>query len=65
MLIIVEQVAPLPGLHGESLLDVEEQLRLVASAMKGIIVVRTLPLLNGHISAWLTNVVGIDVSFAR
>lgn len=56
----IGEIAPLEGLHKETLLDVEEQLRVIVGKLKGLVLVRTIPLLDGSFSHWLCKVVGIQ-----
>ncbi|CAM6124850.1 unnamed protein product [Calypogeia fissa] len=58
----IGEIAPLVGLHKETLLDVEEQLRVIVEKLKGLVLVRTIPLLDGSFSYWLSKVVGIQES---
>lgn len=55
------QISPLEGLHEESLLDAEEQLRLVISRLRGLQLLPSLALLNGSFGDWLAQVAGIQV----
>nr|XP_024385455.1 protein PHYLLO, chloroplastic-like isoform X2 [Physcomitrium patens] len=55
----VGEVAPLEGLHKESLEDVEEQLQLLLPILKGCTLPPTLALLDGSFKSWLLDAVGI------
>ena len=61
MLDLVLQVAPLKGLHKESLVDVKEQLQVLLPILKGVILPPTVVLLNGSFSSWLVSTLGIQV----
>lgn len=61
MLDLILQVAPLEGLHKESLVDVKEQLQVLLPMLKGVIVPPTVVLLNGSFSSWLFSTLGIQV----
>lgn len=52
------EVAPLE-IHKENLLDVEEQLRFLVHAIKGVNIEFMLPLLNGSFASWIWNNLGI------
>jgi len=54
-------VAPLEGLHKESLEDVEAQLQVLLPMLKGSTLPPTLPLLNGSFNSWLEGTIGIHV----
>eukprot|EP00899_Mesostigma_viride_P009706 jgi/Mesvir1/18737/Mv01248-RA.1 len=61
----IGEVAPLPGLHKESLLDVAEQLELVCGALnrrRGVVVPPYLPLLDGSMAEWMQAELGIEVA---
>lgn len=53
------EVAPLPGLHAESLEEAGEQLALVCELLRGARVPLTLALLGGRVSAWLEGELGV------
>lgn len=55
------QVAPMEGLHEESLEDVEEQLHLLMPELKGLSLSPTLALLDGGFSDWLFKILGVQV----
>eukprot|EP00898_Chlorokybus_atmophyticus_P002770 jgi/Chlat1/3494/Chrsp23S03682 len=57
----VGEVAPLPGLHMESMLDCREQLELVCQRVVGTRVPATAGLLDGSIQDWIANQVGLQV----
>ncbi|KAJ7550965.1 hypothetical protein O6H91_07G126900 [Diphasiastrum complanatum] len=59
----VGEIAPLRGLHKEDLLDVEEQLLILKVKLQGMVLTATLPLLNGSISTWLWQVVGVQPKY--
>ncbi|KAL2645330.1 hypothetical protein R1flu_012917 [Riccia fluitans] len=59
----VGEIAPLPGLHEESLLDAEEQLRLVITKLRGLQLLPSLAKLNGSFGVWLDQMAGIQVNF--
>ncbi|KAG6548096.1 hypothetical protein Mapa_010376 [Marchantia paleacea] len=56
----IGEIVPLEGLHEESLLDAEEQLRLVITKLRGLHLLSTLALLNGSFGEWLAAVAGIQ-----
>ncbi|BFI28545.1 menaquinone-specific isochorismate synthase [Marchantia polymorpha subsp. ruderalis] len=56
----IGEIVPLEGLHEESLLDAEEQLRVVITKLKGLHLLSTLALLNGSFGEWFTGVAGIQ-----
>ncbi|KAL3698745.1 hypothetical protein R1sor_012821 [Riccia sorocarpa] len=58
----VGEIVPLPGLHEESLLDAEEQLRLVITKLRGVRLVPSLAPVNGSCGDWLREVAGIQVN---
>ena len=53
------EVAPLPGLHAESLEEAGEQLGLVCELLRGARVPLSLALLGGRLSAWLEAELGV------
>lgn len=58
---LIKQVSPL-DIHRESLLDVEEQLRLLVHMMEGAKISCFLPLLKGSFSSWIWTNLGILVN---
>ncbi|DBA90081.1 TPA: hypothetical protein ACH3X1_003400 [Trebouxia sp. C0004] len=56
----VGEVAPLPGLHTESIEQAEQQLSLVCHAVKGVEVPFALSMMQGRISSWIKHKVGLD-----
>jgi isochorismate synthase/2-succinyl-5-enolpyruvyl-6-hydroxy-3-cyclohexene-1-carboxylate synthase/2-succinyl-6-hydroxy-2,4-cyclohexadiene-1-carboxylate synthase/O-succinylbenzoate synthase len=54
------QVAPLEGLHQESLEEAEDQLRYLITRLSGIPLPENLPLLNGSFSDWFHTKLGVQ-----
>ncbi|GAX76586.1 hypothetical protein CEUSTIGMA_g4032.t1 [Chlamydomonas eustigma] len=54
----VGEVAPLPGLHRESLEEAEVQLALISELLRGVSLPRSISLLGGRLEAWLDDALG-------
>ncbi|KAK9806829.1 hypothetical protein WJX72_004058 [[Myrmecia] bisecta] len=56
----VGEVAPLPGLHTETLLEAQRQLALLCALLHGVTIPPTLSLLQGRMAEWLDRSIGVD-----
>ncbi|GLC45490.1 hypothetical protein PLESTM_001741500 [Pleodorina starrii] len=57
----VGEVAPLPGLHSETLEEAEVQVAALSSLLPGVPVPPSLALLGGRLAAWLSATAGLDL----
>ncbi len=58
----VGEVAPLPGLHAETLEEAEQQLALVSELLRGATLPRAAALLGGRLGTWQRSALGFEPS---
>jgi isochorismate synthase/2-succinyl-5-enolpyruvyl-6-hydroxy-3-cyclohexene-1-carboxylate synthase/2-succinyl-6-hydroxy-2,4-cyclohexadiene-1-carboxylate synthase/O-succinylbenzoate synthase len=58
----VGEVCPLPGLHRESMREAEQQLHLLCTLLRGVVLPPMAAMLGGRLGAWLEASVGLGPS---